>query len=82
LPAIRVWIEPRDACISDMVCVALCSEVFDIDAGDGKSFIRVEWRLKPTAVSEGEVPEDLKECVKAASENCPVDIIHFKEKQG
>ena len=77
---LRVRIEPRDACISDMVCVALCNEVFEISVDDGKSQVRSEWRLREDLVGEGRVPDDLRVCVEAAAENCPVSIIHFEEE--
>ena len=74
---IKVWID-RDECISDMVCVSLCGEVFEMSDEDGKSQIVEECRLDGD-ISTGIVPEDLKDCVESAAESCPVNIIHFEE---
>ena len=74
---IKVWID-RDECISDMVCVSLCGEVFEMSDEDGKSQIVEEFRLDGD-LSTGIVPEDLKDCVESAAESCPVNIIHFEE---
>ena len=74
---IKVWID-RDECISDMVCVSLCGEVFEMSDEDGKSQIVEEFRLDGD-ISTGIVPEDLKDCVESATESCPVNIIHFEE---
>ncbi len=67
---VRVKIEPWDACIACMVCVAVCPEVFQLKGdrvtvvGDG---------------NEGVVDDSLAACVEVASENCPVDIILLEE---
>ena len=70
----RVEIEPRSECISEMICVVLCPEVFLIDS-DGLAAIRPEYRSG--GLHKGEVPEDLLKCVQAAAENCPVEIIRY-----
>ena len=75
---IKVWID-RDQCIADMICVSLCPDVFEMSEEDGKSQIVAKWRINPDDVSQGIVPEDLKDCVQAAAEACPVNIIHFEE---
>lgn len=72
---IKVWIEPREACISEMVCTVLCGEIFMIDR-DGYVAIREEWRGED--VSEGIVSSDMEECIAAAEENCPVEIIKWQ----
>lgn len=73
---IKVWID-RDECISDMVCVSLCGEVFEMSEEDGKSQIVAKFRVNDD-VSQGVVPDDLKDCVESAAESCPVSIIHFE----
>ncbi|MCE4614641.1 MAG: ferredoxin [Desulfurococcales archaeon] len=73
---IKVWID-RDECISDMVCVSLCGEVFEMSEEDGKSQIIAQFRVNDD-VSQGVVPDDLKDCVESAAESCPVSIIHFE----
>ncbi len=73
----RVWID-RDQCISDMVCVSLCPDVFEMSDEDGKSQIVANFRTDPNNLAEGIVPEDLKDCVQNALESCPVAIIHME----
>ncbi|MEM1873482.1 MAG: ferredoxin [Acidilobaceae archaeon] len=72
---LRVEIAPRDSCISDMVCVVLCPEVFVIERSDGRAAIRASFRLQESDPSRGAVSSDLAYCVEAAAENCPVEII-------
>jgi ferredoxin len=48
---IKVWID-RDECISDMVCVSLCGEVFEINEEDGKSQIVEQYRIDPNNLAE------------------------------
>ncbi|GAB6147972.1 ferredoxin [Stetteria hydrogenophila] len=74
---IKVWID-RDQCIADMVCVSLCGEVFEMSEEDGKSQIVAKYRVDPNNPAEGLVPEELKDCVEAATESCPVSIIHYE----
>ncbi len=78
---IKVWID-RDECISDMVCVSLCGEVFEISEEDGKSQIVEKYRVDPNNVAEGLVPEDLEDCVASAAESCPTSIIHYEKVEG
>jgi len=75
---IKVRID-RDQCIADMVCVSLCPDVFEMNEEDGKSQIKVQFRVDPSNLAEGVVPADLEECVRAAAEACPVAIIHIEE---
>ncbi len=74
---IRVRID-REQCIADMICVSLCPDVFEMSEEDGKSQIVPKWRIDPSNPAEGEVPEDLKDCVASAAEACPVNIIHYE----
>lgn len=69
---IKVWIEPKEACLSEMVCTVLCGEVFMIDE-NGYVAIREEWRHESDSI--GLVGLDMEDCVAAAMENCPVGII-------
>ncbi|AKG38127.1 MAG: ferredoxin [Infirmifilum sp.] len=68
----------RDQCISDMACVSLCPEVFEMSEEDGKSQIVAKYRVGGNP-GEGEVPVELEECVKSAAEACPVSIIHVQK---
>lgn len=76
---IHVWID-REQCIADMVCVSLCPDVIEMSEEDGKSQIVAKWRIDNDP-AHGLVPEDLKDCVNAATEACPVSIIHWEEKE-
>ncbi len=75
---VKVKIDPRDDCISDMVCVSLCGDVFEMNENDGKTQIKPEFRVSPDNLAEGVVPEDLKDCVEMAANSCPVSIIHWE----
>lgn len=74
---VKVRIDPRDNCISDGVCIALCPDVFEW-GDDGKSQIVAQYRVNED-IAEGNVPDDLKDCVKQAVDSCPVQIIHMEE---
>ncbi|MGC9210427.1 MAG: ferredoxin [Acidilobus sp.] len=84
---IKVWIEPRENCIADMVCVSLCPDVFEMSDVDGKSIIIAKWRPDPDRKdqgdrSEGVVPDDYQDCVDAAAQSCPTQIIHYEGPKG
>ncbi|RLF02148.1 MAG: ferredoxin [Thermoprotei archaeon] len=74
---LRVTIN-RDQCISDMVCVSLCPDVFEMNEEDGKAQSAEKFRIGGS-VERGEVPRDLEECVRSAAEACPVQIIEVEE---
>jgi len=74
----KVTIDPRDNCISDMVCVSICPDVFEMNPEDNKSQIVEKWRTEPNNIAVGIVPEDLKSCVEDAANACPVQIIHIE----
>uniref|UniRef100_A0A7C1PBU3 Ferredoxin n=1 Tax=Thermofilum pendens TaxID=2269 RepID=A0A7C1PBU3_THEPE len=77
MPKFKVTID-RDQCISDMACVSLCPEVFEMNEEDGKSQIVVKYRTGSDP-GEGVVPGELEDCVKSAAEACPVSIIHVEK---
>ncbi len=74
----KVWID-RDQCISDMVCVSLCPDVFEMNDEDGKSQITSQYRVSPDKIEEGVIPEDMLECAQSAADSCPVGIIHVEK---
>ncbi len=74
----KVTIDPRDNCISDMVCVSICPDVFEMNPEDNKSQIVEKYRVDPSNLAVGIVPEDLKSCVEDAANACPVQIIHIE----
>ncbi len=78
MPKYRVKIEPRDNCISDMVCVSICPDVFEMNPEDNKCQIVEKWR-EGGNIAVGVVPADLKDCVNDAANACPVQIIHVEE---
>lgn len=75
----KVLIDPRDECISDGACWALCPEVFEMNEDDGKSQITEGYRVE-SRIEEGSVPSNLENCIKDAADACPVQIIHVEEK--
>jgi len=75
---LKVSIDPRDNCIADMVCVSLCGDVFEMSDTDGKSQIISKWRNDANDINHGLVPDDLKDCVEAAAQSCPTNIIHIE----
>ncbi|WFO75182.1 ferredoxin [Desulfurococcaceae archaeon MEX13E-LK6-19] len=77
MPKYRVKIEPRENCISDMVCVSICPDVFEMNPDDNKSQIVEQYR-EGGNIAVGIIPEDLKECVEQAASACPVQIIHIE----
>jgi Ferredoxin len=79
MKVIRVYIEPREACVSEMVCTVLCPEVFEITREDGRAAVKASWRSSKNNLSEGFVGDDLEDCILAAVENCPVEIIRWEK---
>lgn len=69
-----VKIEPRENCISDMVCVSICPDVFEMSMEDNKSQITSKFR-KDGNIAVGVIPEDLYQCALDAANACPVQII-------
>jgi len=65
----------RDECILDGACWEDCPEVFEESPEDGLSQIAAEYRVGDDP-AEGEVPAELEDCVRAAADVCPVEIIH------
>ena len=70
----RGKIEPRENCISDMVCVSICPDVFEMNPDDNKSQIVEKYR-EGGDITVGIIPEDLATCAQDASNACPVQII-------
>jgi len=68
----------REECISCGACYAECPEVFEENEDDSLSQITQEYRVDDD-IAEGEVSEELHDCVNDAAEGCPVEVIHVKE---
>jgi len=65
----------REGCVSCGACWTTCPEFFEQSPEDDQSQIIERYRTGG-GPAEGEVPWDKKECVKQASEGCPVQVIH------
>lgn len=74
----KVYIEPRENCISDMVCVSICPDVFEMNPDDNKSQITPAYRQGGN-IAVGIIPEDLYQCAADAANACPVQIIHVEK---
>jgi len=74
----RVKIEPRENCISDMVCVSICPDVFEMNPDDNKSQIVEKYR-EGGNIAVGVIPDDLAQCAQDAANACPVQIIHVEK---
>ncbi|HOM96070.1 MAG TPA: ferredoxin [Methanofastidiosum sp.] len=66
----------QEECILCGNCSATCPEVFILEPGES-SKITKEYRGKND--SEGEVGEDMLECVQSAVDSCPVNIISIEK---
>lgn len=61
----KVKIDP-DLCTGDEICVQMCPEVFEME--DDKAIVLKE-----------EVPEDLQDSVREATDSCPSEAIIIEE---
>ena len=73
----KVTIE-REECISCAACWTDCPEVFEENEDDMFSQIVEEYRVDGDP-GQGEVPENLEDCVQDAMDACPVMIIEIVE---
>ncbi len=67
----------REECTSCALCWDSCPQVFEENADDGFSQITAKYQVNNDG-SRGEVPEDHRDCVEQAAEDCPVEIIHVE----
>ena len=67
----------REDCISCGVCWSECPDFFEENPDDGFSMVKEEYRTNGN-VAQGIAPDDLEDCVQAAADSCPVEIIHVK----
>jgi ferredoxin len=68
----------REECTSCASCWDLCPEFFEMNPDDSLSEVVPQYRRNDN-LSEGDVPEELKECVQDAADSCPVQIISVEE---
>ena len=71
---IKVTID-REDCTSCAACWGDCPEFFEESPDDGYSQVVEQYRTEGDP-GEGEAPQELKDCVQTAAEDCPVEIIH------
>ncbi len=64
----------RDGCISCGTCWLECPDVFEENPADAKSQI-VERYRGGAEPGEGDVPDELADCVRRAADACPVVVI-------
>lgn len=73
---IRIRID-RDECILCGACWEDCPEVFEENPDDELSQVVEQYRINDDP-AQGEVPEELEDCVRTAADGCPVEIIHVE----
>ncbi len=62
----------RDGCIQCGACEQECGDVFVLDGGEPAAVVEQYRKGSP---AEGEVPESLADCARAAADSCPVQVI-------
>lgn len=65
----------QEECILCGNCSSTCSEVFIVDPGENS---KVTKKYRGKNDSEGEIGEDLIDCVQSAVDSCPVGIISIE----
>ncbi len=68
----------REECTSCASCWDLCPEFFEMNPDDSFSQVVSQYRRKNN-IAEGDVSEDIRECVQDAADACPVQIISIEE---
>jgi len=69
-------IHERKKCIGCGSCAAICPDFFEMDAKEGLANLKNSKRL---ADGSEELEIDKIDCIKEASDVCPVQIIKIKE---
>jgi ferredoxin len=72
---VRITID-REDCTSCALCWETCPDVFEESPDDAQSQIVEDYR-RGGDPAEGEVPDDMEDCVRDAAEGCPVEVIHL-----
>jgi ferredoxin len=73
----RVMID-REECTGCADCWEVCPEVFDENEDDGLAQLVLEYR-ENGFLGQGEVPDELKDSVQTAADECPVEVIQIIE---
>ena len=68
----------RDECISCATCWEVCPDVFEEGSDEYLSQVVEKYRVEDDP-GQGEIPEELEECVREAADGRPVQIIHTEE---
>jgi ferredoxin len=68
----KVSINQED-CIECGACEDTCSKVFVVESGEKASIVEKYQNKGPT---EGEINDDLIDCVQEAADGCPVEVIN------
>ena len=71
---VRITID-REECTGCAQCWETCPDVFEENLDDTLAQIVEDYRAGDPA--EGEVPDDMTDCVQDAAEGCPVEVIHI-----
>jgi ferredoxin len=64
----------REGCVSCGACWEGCPNFFEQNPDD--NFSQIVEKYRAGGSGEGEAPDALIDCVVAASDNCPVEVIH------
>ena len=72
--SVKVHIE-REECTACESCWAVCPDFFEQSSSDDFSQVIEKYRVGGD-LSEGEAPDDLKDCIQEAADSCPVEIIN------
>jgi ferredoxin len=62
----------RAECIECGSCEAICPDVFVVVWDEGSSITK---KYRTNEPGNGEIEDDLVDCVREAEENCPVEVI-------
>lgn len=64
----------QNGCIECGACEEVCPDVFKLEDGEKASIVD---KYQADSPSVGEVSDNLDDCVKKASDECPVDVINY-----
>ncbi|MDG6218531.1 MAG: ferredoxin [Candidatus Thermoplasmatota archaeon] len=62
----------QEDCTECGACEQACSEVFIVESGEKASIVE---KYQTKGPAEGEVSDDLSDCVQQAADDCPVEVI-------
>ena len=62
----------QEGCIECGACEDACSKVFVVESGEKASIVE---KYQTKGPAEGEVSNDLSDCVQETANGCPVEVI-------